>query len=79
MQKLLSVTQASELLQVSDSLVYELVASGQLLCYRLGKGRGTIRFDFARHLLPYLENAEVDKGVFPVHAKVNSARFRHLG
>jgi excisionase family DNA binding protein len=43
---MLSVKQAAARLGVSASLVYELVASGTLPCYRLGKRhrRGTIRF-----------------------------------
>lgn len=40
-----TVKRAAELLGVSKSLVYALVASGQLPSYRVGIGRGTIRIE----------------------------------
>jgi excisionase family DNA binding protein len=43
----LTVKAAAERLGVSASLVYALVASGQLPSYRVGVGRGTIRIDEA--------------------------------
>ncbi len=43
-RKLLSVTEVAKWLNVSSSLVYQLVDTGKLIVYRIGNGRGTIRF-----------------------------------
>ncbi len=40
---LLTVKEVSTMLRVSPSLVYGLVDSGKLSCFRIGKGRGAIR------------------------------------
>jgi len=60
MEELLTVSQASRLLQISASLVYSLVATGKLSCYRLGndRKRGAIRFSFEKHIEPYLDSTE---------------------
>lgn len=39
-----SVEDVADRLGVSISLVYELVARREITCYRIGRGRGTIRF-----------------------------------
>ena len=44
---MLSVEDLADKLGVSVSLVYELVAKRRIPCYRIGTGRGTIRFDEA--------------------------------
>lgn len=41
----ITVKQAAKRLNVSQSLVYALVAAGRLRSYRVGLGRGTIRID----------------------------------
>lgn len=41
----ITVKQAAKRLNVSQSLVYALVAAGRLRSYRVGLGRGTIRVD----------------------------------
>ncbi len=40
----LTVADVAERLGVSISLVYELVSQKLIACYRVGSGRGTIRF-----------------------------------
>lgn len=42
--RLLTVIEVSDWLSVSASLVYQLVDSGKLPVYRIGNGRGAIRF-----------------------------------
>ncbi len=39
----LTVKQVAQHLNVSPSVVYQLLDSGRLACHRIGKGRGTIR------------------------------------
>lgn len=41
---LLRPKQVAEMLGISRSLVYQLVEQGKLGCYRIGLGRGAIRF-----------------------------------
>lgn len=41
---MLRVKQVAERLGISCALVYELTAQGKLPCYRIGIGRGAIRF-----------------------------------
>lgn len=41
--KLLTVNDVAQTLSVSNSLVYQLVATGKLPCHRIGTGRGAIR------------------------------------
>ena len=41
---MLRVKDVAEKLGVSSALVYELTAKGKLPCYRIGLGRGAIRF-----------------------------------
>jgi|GEM_PF-3334496 len=43
----LTVGEAAEYLHVSEQSVYELCRAGQIRHHRIGKGRGTIRFDRA--------------------------------
>ena len=38
MNPLLTVAQVAELLAVSESLIYRLASSGEIPCYRIGKG-----------------------------------------
>ena len=41
----LTVKQVAQRLNVSPSIVYQLLDSGRLSCHRIGKGRGTIRIN----------------------------------
>jgi len=43
-KRLLTVTDVADWLSVSASLVYQIVESGKLPVYRIGNGRGAIRF-----------------------------------
>lgn len=40
---LMTVKQAADQLQISESCVYALIENGKLACHRIGIGRGTIR------------------------------------
>lgn len=42
--RLLTVADAAKRLNISTSLVYQLVESGKIAVHRVGTGRGTIRF-----------------------------------
>ena len=42
---MLTVADVAERLGVSVSLVYEIVAKGDISCYRIGPRRGAIRFE----------------------------------
>lgn len=55
--KPLTVRQAAERLACSASTVYALVASGKLRHYRIGTGRGSIRFSEG-HIAEFLRDAE---------------------
>jgi excisionase family DNA binding protein len=41
--RLLSPGEVADVLNVSRSLVYQLIESGKLACHRIGTGRGAIR------------------------------------
>ncbi len=41
---MLRIRQVAERLGISQALVYSLVSSGKIGCYRIGLGRGAIRF-----------------------------------
>ncbi len=43
-KRLLTVSDVAQWLSVSRSLVYQLVESGKLPVYRIGNGRGAVRF-----------------------------------
>ena len=56
---MMTIRQAAERMQVSESLLYRLVAEGALECYRVGKAG--IRFSWDTHILPYLESTQRKK------------------
>ena len=41
---MLRVKQVAERMGISAALAYELVSKGKLTCFRIGLGRGSIRF-----------------------------------
>lgn len=53
----MNVKEAAERLEVSASLVYGLLSSGKLKCYRIGMGRGNYRIS-EEQLAAYLKACE---------------------
>jgi excisionase family DNA binding protein len=75
---LLKVPEVAERLNCSESFVYEVIASGELKHYRLGKGQGGIRLGEAQ-LAEFLSKRE--KGGQPVPATPlpqKRVKLRHL-
>jgi excisionase family DNA binding protein len=73
--EMLTVQDVAGELNVSSSLVYGLIASGEIACHRIGKRRGTIRVrrdDLDR----YLEGCRVASGDPPAH--VPRQQLKHL-
>ncbi len=60
-QGMLKVADVAVLLNVSNSLVYDLAASGKLTPYRPGNGRGCLRFK-PEDVEAYLEGCRVETG-----------------
>jgi len=54
---MLTVAEVAERWKCSPALIYALLNAGQLHCYRLGLGRGAIRFS-EQHLADYLQTKE---------------------
>ena len=69
---MLTVKQVADRLAVSASCVYQLVALGTLECYRIGGGRGTLRFS-EEQFQAYLERARVRATPPPSSAQASSA------
>jgi excisionase family DNA binding protein len=57
-QSMLTVTDVAKSWGVSPALIYALVAEGKLRCFRLGLGRGTIRFS-EEQIAEYLQQSEI--------------------
>lgn len=57
---LLTVKDVAERLSVSSSLIYQLVESGKLSVYRIGNGRGAIRF-CPEDVQTYLDSCRSEK------------------
>ena len=72
---MLSVKQVAEQLGVSVGLVYGLVATGKLGCYRVGNGRGVIRFT-QEHVASYLAGTANNQE--PRKAPPRLPRLKHL-
>ncbi len=69
---MLRVKQVAEKLGISVALVYELIAKGKLACYRIGLGRGAIRFK-DEDVQAYLDGCRVEtrgEQVKPVRPKL---------
>ena len=74
----MTVAEAARKLEVSPSLVYSLVASGQLGCYRIGHGRGMIRISEG-HITEYLGRSERGREAAPPPpAPVAPRNLRHI-
>ena len=67
---MLRVKQVAEKLGISVALVYELTAKGKLTSYRIGLGRGAIRFK-DEDVQVYLETCRVEgERVQPVRPRL---------
>ena len=71
-----SVKEAARELRVSPSLIYALVARGQIECERYGVGRGTIRISGAA-LADYRRRSRVTSTPATVE-KLSPGRYREL-
>lgn len=72
----MTIKDVAQLLRVSPACVYELVGAGKLACYRIGKGRGTIRISDAQ-LEAFLRSNE--NGGEPVAVTApRRVAFKHL-
>jgi excisionase family DNA binding protein len=69
-----TVKQVSERLGVSATLIYSLVSSGKLRCYRVGNGRGVIRIS-DEHVSAYLRETELEPE--PVRS-VRRVKLKHI-
>lgn len=67
------VREVAARLEISSSLVYQLIATGKLRCYRIGNGRGVVRVT-EEQLQEYLKAAEPA----PAQPPKNRVRLRHL-
>jgi excisionase family DNA binding protein len=56
-EQLYKVEEVARRLRVSPSTIYNVVETGEMPCYRIGKGRGAIRIAEA-HIQQFLRNAE---------------------
>ena len=63
-------------LRISPALVYSLIASGKLGCYRIGNGRGVLRIS-EDHLAAYLAGTEPGPPV-AVTPPPRLAKLKHL-
>jgi len=75
-QRLLTVADVADWLSVSASLVYQLVESGKLPVYRIGNGRGAIRFR-PEDVDSYLNSCRSEK-VQSKTARKNRPRLKHI-
>lgn len=58
---MLTVKDVAERLRISPSTVYHLVEGGALSCYRIGRGKGAIRFTEVQ-IEHFLESRKVEAG-----------------
>ena len=59
-ERLLNVAEVADLLNISPSLVYQIVEAGKIPFLRIGNGRGAIRFQSA-DVKAYLDSCRVEK------------------
>ena len=67
---MLTVKQVAQRLNVSQSIIYALVEKGQIVCHRIGVGRGSIRIS-EEDLACYLKSCRNT-------ASSNRPKLRHL-
>lgn len=70
---MLTVRSVAERLGVSQALIYQLSADGRLPCYRIGLGRGAIRFT-EQDVQAYLDSCKQSGE----HAKSATPRLKHI-
>ncbi|MCA9078710.1 MAG: helix-turn-helix domain-containing protein [Planctomycetaceae bacterium] len=75
-KRLLTVAEVADWLSVSASLVHQIVEAGKLPVYRIGNGRGAIRFR-PEDIESYLDGCRTEKVVRPPGRKVRP-RLKHL-
>ncbi|MCA9034543.1 MAG: helix-turn-helix domain-containing protein [Planctomycetaceae bacterium] len=75
-ERLLTVAEVAEWLSVSNSLVYQIVDSGKLPVYRIGNGRGAIRFR-PDDIEDYLASCRSEKTVSQPSQKLRP-RLKHI-
>lgn len=74
--RLLTVADVADWLRVSTSLVYQIVESGKLPVYRIGNGRGAIRFR-PEDIEVYLDRCRTEKVAPPTTRKLRP-RLKHI-
>ena len=76
---MLKVADVAKRLGVSTALVYQLVAQGRLACYRIGLGRGAIRFAES-DVEAYLDSCRIESAERTPHSRssVRMPRLKHL-
>ncbi len=60
MEKMLTVEDVADLLNISKSLVYDLADKGRISSYRPGNGRGCLRFK-PEDVQAYLEGCRMER------------------
>jgi excisionase family DNA binding protein len=76
--QLLRVGDVAQRLGISRSLVYKLVESGKLLCYRIGAGRGAIRFSECDLQDFILQSRSQDRRIGEKAKRPTRRKLRHL-
>jgi excisionase family DNA binding protein len=72
---LLTVAEVGDWLKVSPSLIYQLVESGKIVVYRIGNGRGAIRFR-PEDIEDYLDSCRIEKNAPPT--RKTRPRLKHI-
>lgn len=75
--RMLTVTDVAQWLSVSSSLVYQLVESGKLPVYRIGNGRGAIRFQ-THDINQYIESCRSESSQPPSSRRKLRPNLRHI-
>jgi excisionase family DNA binding protein len=73
--EMLTVQDVALILKVSNSLVYDLIASGKIACHRIGNGRGAIRVR-RDDLEQYINRCRVEPEIPP--ARIPRPKLKHL-
>ena len=76
---MLTVSDVAKRLNVSNALVYQLVAQGRLPCYRIGLRRGAIRFAES-DVEAYLDSCRIESAEQTPHSRssVRTPTLKHL-